>query len=183
MSLCSLCQTIPFEGLGSLPECTWGEPNQADPEDPASVFSFRMAGHHPPNEPLGFLHHNSREILAASAETCGLCDYLHSSLNAFFTGYWKALNDPDFRRTTNERFSLSSEFQLFLTRRSNGGDGFLIMVRAEPKEFIYMLGAVSLCVEDSEQILVRMLLIANSILTAQHRQPTGATLSRTASGG
>ena len=149
MSLCSLCQSIPFEALGSLPECTAPSPNHADPEDPASVFSFRMVGHHPPNEALGFSHHNSRDILAASAETCGLCDYLHSSLNAFFPAYWKAQDDPDFRRTTSERFSLSSEFQLFLTRRPNGGDGFLIVACAEPKEFLYVLGAMNFCVEDS----------------------------------
>jgi hypothetical protein len=149
MSLCSLCRSIPFEALTCLPECYQRKPNTFKKNSPASLYFFVLKIPSPPLEPLGFPHHNSLEILAASAETCGLCDFLHSSLNAFLTAFSKAENEPSFSHYTQRRLGISSDFQLFLTRRSNGGDGFLVLLLAPPEERLYVLGAVGLCVEDS----------------------------------
>jgi hypothetical protein len=71
MTLCSLCQSIPFAGLPELPSnwlgflTYWGEPERLQ-------FFCRNP---PPalDESLGFQHHSSLEALTASAANCGLC--------------------------------------------------------------------------------------------------------------
>jgi hypothetical protein len=82
MSLCSLCQSIPFEALGSMPKCDPNEPVHVTSHAPDLLIFLLVEPSPLPNKQLGFSHHKSLEILAASAETCGLCEILHSSFNA-----------------------------------------------------------------------------------------------------
>jgi hypothetical protein len=156
MSLCALCRSIPFETLDSIPRC-WDEHLVAQySKDPATLLLFTYLLDRkvfsPPSEPFGFLHHNSLEILAVSAQKCRLCDLLHESLAAFVTSYHTADDDPSFH-LDGKGLGLPSELQLVLARRINDGDGFSILMHGRPERSpylhsLYILGAVSFCVED-----------------------------------
>ncbi len=102
-----------------------------------------------PNEPLGFCHHSSLETLGASASNCELCGLIHSSVSRFVTSYHKAEGDPVFSYYEDKSgLGFPSNFQLWLTERFNGGDGFFVFVRGVSERSIFLVATVGFCVED-----------------------------------
>jgi hypothetical protein len=133
MTLCSLCQSIPFRGLPQLPSA-WQHLSLV--EEPP-----------PHNELVGFPHQPSLQELAASAVSCELCNFINESVARCVSAYQKAEQDPVFvYYDTSKGFSVDS--QLWLTNRLDRGDGFLAFVRARLKESIFLVGCVGFCVED-----------------------------------
>jgi hypothetical protein len=99
-----------------------------------------------PTESLGFSHHSSIENLATSADKCGLCGSICSSISAFVGSYVKAEDDEVFLHDQHHYLGLPNDFQLWLTRRLNGGDGFLAFVHARSEHCIHLVAAVGFCV-------------------------------------
>ena len=146
MSLCSLCRSIPFENLPHLPLRWRGGVSSIQDHFSMPVFCLDRKLSSGSNEPLGFPHHNSLEVLAASASDCELCGLIYHS-TSFVASYREAEKDPVFSHYQSGS-GLPCELQLWLTRRLNGGDGFLTFVRARSGNLIFLVCAVGFCVED-----------------------------------
>ncbi|ERF75018.1 hypothetical protein EPUS_09159 [Endocarpon pusillum Z07020] len=148
MNLCALCRSIPFERLPQLPsdwECIINRR-----ELPSFVFNSSLSS--ALDVPIGFRYHSSLEDLAASAGGCRLCDLLNDSVSGFSASYRKAENDPLFAYYEDAHLGLPSNFQFWLTKRINGGDGFLVLVRARREGIIYLVGAVGFCVKEDSAL-------------------------------
>jgi hypothetical protein len=100
--------------------------------DDLNMPAFPLKGNISPKskEPPGSPHHHSLEVLEASASDCELCDLIYSSVSSFVTSYREAEKDPVFMYYQGKILGLPSDFQLWLTKRLNSRDGFLVFVRA-----------------------------------------------------
>lgn len=146
-TLCSLCLSIPWDSLPQLPLC-WKGTNVGG----RSIYYSDLSASSAPNVPLGFPYHSSLKALAASADNCGLCDIISNSVDQFVASCRTAENELDFTYYANGR--LPADFNLWLTKRVNSGDGFLVLVRAPLEGVIYLVGAVGFCVRDGMPLCV-----------------------------
>jgi hypothetical protein len=112
------------------------------------AFRLDKAASLTPTEPLGFSHHGSLEKLATSADKCGLCGLICSSISAFVASYVKSEDDEVFLHDQHHYLGLPSDFQLWLTNRLNSRDSFLVFVYARSEHCIYLVTAASFCVEN-----------------------------------
>ncbi|KAF7509269.1 hypothetical protein GJ744_008163 [Endocarpon pusillum] len=109
-----------------------------------SPVYFRMKEALTEEKPLGFSHHESLAELATSAADCEL---IHSLGRTFLISYDETAGDsPPHPRSYVEWFPL--HFQLWLTKRLNQADGFLILVRGQTEDEVFLVGVVGFCVED-----------------------------------
>src|SRR5271155_5479041 len=119
MTLCSLCQSIPFTGLPQLPSAWQNLSLVAKPE--RQQFSNLQKSPPARNEPIGFPHHLGLEVLAASAVSCELCGLINESVIRFISAYHEAEQDPVFVYYDRSK-GISVNSQLWLTRRLDRGD-------------------------------------------------------------
>lgn len=144
MTLCSICQSIPFQ---SLPEPPLALHDLLLDDINIQEFSPQETYFRSRDEPLGFPHQPSIEALAISAASCSLCTLINESVSIFIDAYQKARKDPLF--VYRDRLGgVPVDLPLWLTRRLDGGDGFLTFTHAQLGNSILLVGAVGFCVED-----------------------------------
>lgn len=136
MTLCSLCQSIPFRGLPRHGKTRALSKNR-------SSRNSSLAKTTTDPERTGRISASARP-----SSIGGICYQLralrpHQRIICL-SAYRKAEQDPVFvYYNTSKGFSVDS--QLWLTSRLDHGDGFLAFVRARLKASIFLVGAVGIC--------------------------------------
>ncbi|CAG8949109.1 hypothetical protein HYFRA_00002238 [Hymenoscyphus fraxineus] len=142
MSLCELCKAIPIADLPSLPPLVWNQRSES------RFHRFLSPPEADFQESHGWPYHKSLKDLQASAEMCDLCKLILVQAEQFIAGL-EELDESDFIRQT------SSSFDLWLTKRRHGGDGFWVFTSGTPRLIkrhvtFFLVAAVGICVaEDS----------------------------------
>ena len=122
MVLCDLCRTIPHQGLPSYPEeykCYF------------SAGDFFYPARHRDNhqnrqpEPLGFPHHQTlKSLRQASAENCEICRLIETQADGLLD-HIETYGPP--KHSLGRAYPL---FDLWLTKRPHGGDGFWVLTNS-----------------------------------------------------
>ena len=147
MSLCSLCRSIPFNSLPALP-MAWRYTSSIS--NNGALFQFQKRYNSTQNKPIGFSHHESLVKLAASAAHCRICDLIYSSVKTFIISFCETMDDPS-EECNSERYlrMFPLHFHLWLTKCLKRADGFLILVRGQTENDLFLVGVVGFCVEES----------------------------------
>lgn len=152
MTLCSLCQSTPFRDLPELSSIWWpsisGDPDRNQ---------FHINKGSTPSDILRFPHQPSLEALETSAASCGVCSLIKESVVKFNAAYRTAeQNDPRFVHF--DRHGYPVNFQLWLTRRLDNGDGFLAFAYGRSGKSIFLVGAIGFCVGNGKGDLISRIL-------------------------
>lgn len=145
MSLCDLCKRIPFDNLPSVPAGFWnGRPSEKYIHPFYSFSEERYA------DPLGHPHQRNLEELQASAEKCELCKLLATQAELFVAEY-NGLDEKN--RFRGDAYGGYPDFDLWLTKRRDGGDGFWVFTSGKDRfngkrETIFLLATVGFCVTE-----------------------------------
>lgn len=140
MSLCKLCEGVPFDNLPAIPEDVWNA--IFDEKYIHPFYGFSKAS---PNGTLGYQHHTNLKDLRASAEKCELCNLISAQADLFIAEH-EALEKAEDPGAASEGFP---SFDLHLTKREHG-DGFWVFTSAGDKELgvVFLLAAVGFCVTE-----------------------------------
>ncbi|KAK4097629.1 HET-domain-containing protein [Parathielavia hyrcaniae] len=141
MAICSLCRSIP---LPRLPELFWSSRELAPLDDIQRFYLDTTRS--PADEVPGFPHHPNFDALSASAAGCNLCGLISESVCRFVDAYQKAhpARAPYLRDGDDPKDGLP----LWLTRRLDGGEGFLVFVHSQSEACAYLVSGIGFCVED-----------------------------------
>ncbi|KAF2473392.1 HET-domain-containing protein [Lindgomyces ingoldianus] len=158
MGLCTLCQTIDFEHLPSLPSHYEGYTKPWD--GLLSFMSLRLNNARKADEsenagefsqPLGIPHHQSIDELKNAADDCPICSIIERAVRQTLTAIAEAEQDEVFvYYNKQERLP---DFRLWLTRRRDKCDGFMVVSSRNPV-YVCLLAAVGFCVEDADPLSV-----------------------------
>jgi hypothetical protein len=99
-------------------------------------------------ETFGFPHLQSFKALAISAASCDLCSLMSESVTDLVTTQESTETHPKLKFKLSE--NVRGDFQLWLTRRVDGGDGFLVFARVGNKNMTFLVAAIGLCVNDGK---------------------------------
>lgn len=148
--LCNLCVSIPIEALPAFPstyintESKWSY---------IHAFVENTAEEHP--GPPGSPHQPDLESLKTSAATCELCCLILNQIDRFIDEFRAAEQDEFFRNTYNKGYP---GFDLWVTRRRAGGEGFWVLSTGKEKDrdrrSLFLLAAFGLCVTDGTSLLI-----------------------------
>jgi hypothetical protein len=147
MPLCELCKSISWESLPVLPSSYWcGAPSWK--------YIHAFYRNDEPNDPVGRLYHSSIENIRDSAEQCDLCNLILSAVDKVITELDGATEEKILRYNSRPDRLI---FELSLTTRRDGGDGFWVFSKSEDSRTIYLVAAIGFCVQDGtvHQILIR----------------------------
>jgi hypothetical protein len=172
MTLCCVCQSIPFHDLPEPPAQWRGSLALSGIE---SLQEFLNESRHQSEastrheDDLGFPHQSTVVALYASAIDCGLCRLLKQSVESFVKLVQGGRNarpltaEEPSSRDMFGTWDPDQDFSLWLTKRLDGGKGFLAFTpSASPQTSIYLVGAIGFCVDDG----MLMLLFANVLPAA-----------------
>ncbi|KAL3421849.1 HET domain-containing protein [Phlyctema vagabunda] len=153
MAICSFCQSVPFQNLPELPT-PWRDGLGLSGIDNLEQFHqiIRDTSQSKGSQPLGFLHQPSLEALAVSSASCELCALIYESARLFIAAFDIAKDDPEFSYFYRKNSDIPVNLPLWLTRRLDGGDGFLVFTYSQSGNNIFLIGAVGLCVDDDSTL-------------------------------
>ncbi|KAF2111648.1 heterokaryon incompatibility protein-domain-containing protein [Lophiotrema nucula] len=185
MGLCSLCQTVDFFSLPSFPTRYEAYMKPWDGTDELVVFvnprkaQARKAGEDLTagdfSQALGLSHHQSiQELKSAAEEDCPICSIILRSVDRCLAAFAEAEKDEQYIYYRDLRGSDRPDFRLWLCKRRDGCDGFMVLSKAAGgKEKAYLLAGVGFCVEDDDPL--SSLIVGRCI----HEDPVGErTISR-----
>lgn len=158
MALCSVCQSIDFSNLPSLP--AHYESHHFAWTNDAGMVGFlsprlgeaRKAGQavneREFSQPLGVAHYQSITELTAAAQNCPICRLIEREISGDLAARTEAEKDEVFTYYQKRRNSEGPEYRLWLAKRQDECEGFLIVsadksLRGE----VWLLAAVGFCVE------------------------------------
>lgn len=138
MTLCEICQSIPLEDLPSFPRLD-------DLFYTGHLVFIRLGKDDDrwPPDTLGFAHHpNIDSLRQSSAVGCELCHILEVQVDEAIIGI------ETYEKTRG--ISVSCRFDLWLTRRMHGGDGFVLLTPIETTRgsYVLMLAAMVFCCDE-----------------------------------
>ncbi|KAF2191138.1 hypothetical protein K469DRAFT_365318 [Zopfia rhizophila CBS 207.26] len=151
MGLCDLCQTVEFDDLPSLP-AHYQETTR--PWDSLMVFlslrliNARRAGESDKveefSQPLGRPHHQSIEELKSAAECCSICSLIAQAVSQSLAALEEGKMDA--RYVYHKRHERAPDFRLWLAKRRDDCDGFMVVSSSDryPSD-VYLLAAVGFC--------------------------------------
>ena len=142
MSLCDLCASIPLEGLPPFPEERYIKTLSGKPHFQCMVLK-REYDEAP--EPPKFQHHADLESLRhAAGAGCGLCRLIEAQVDAILGD----IGSLDARR--RDVYGLPPSFDLWLTKRPKGGQGFWAVTSCGGKrdDAIIPVATIGFCAED-----------------------------------
>lgn len=149
--LCGVCERIPLGNLPSLPD------NFAifTPEGPKrSIFRSRTQDVKPDEDaktqidPLaspGVEFEKDIDDIHASAVSCPVCKLLSDALRSVAADHEEAMQDPQFSYYERKGAGGLAHERLRLLSREDGGDGFLVMAKAQKERYWYHVAAIGLC--------------------------------------
>lgn len=146
MALCGICSATPFSSLPNAPNhttCSLLADKEDMPElwynDPTLVLE---------DSALGYPWHENMDTLAASAKFCPLCGFLQKGVQSWLDLYEDALRNDKYFREFHQRDSpIPTGQQLWLTKRSGGAPGFIVLVWSGKSGRAYVLTGVSFGIE------------------------------------
>jgi hypothetical protein len=152
MALCTLCQSIPFASLPSIPEGQDGLTRVADNSEMPELWWHRKGNDEPllPKDPIGFAWHKSFDALAESAKAgCPLCILVQAGVQIWLDHFREAERTyAGWRQFYKDNEPIPNEETLWLTKRSGGGDGFIVLARNSIKrQRVFFLTGVNFSVE------------------------------------
>lgn len=140
MALCDLCKGIPFNDLEPPPQGT------AIIREQDGFFSFQFMDFRMDTNPtVGYRHQPDLKAWKISASTCALCSFLLEDVTKSPEAPEEARHDPDSKLHGMGR--LAPDGQIRLTRRPDGGDGFLVW-SGPPGRWAFLVSGVGFCVDD-----------------------------------
>jgi hypothetical protein len=165
MGLCSLCQSVDFNNLPPLPahyetyHTPWkkgsgllafisprlGETHKAGKDTDEGDFS----------QPLGAAHHQSIEELTAAAQDCPPCRLIEREVSGHLATLAEAEKDDVYSYYQKKRNNTGPNYRLWLTRRRDDCEGFLVVSpgigrRAE----VWLLAGIGFCVEGTYHVTI-----------------------------
>jgi hypothetical protein len=151
MPFCLLCASIPFE---HLPDGPSSYERVSFPWKYIHTFWGAVNGklmHNYPHKALRFPYHPNIEALRASANHCELCDLILTAVEKAISEYNVATAE---QTTKFNRLAAVLTFELWLTKRSDKGDGFWVFSSSGNRAVIHLVAAVGLCVREGRHVLI-----------------------------
>jgi hypothetical protein len=155
--LCSLCQRIPFHGLPPFPDSSYTGTISGMQY---LVELFRDdTKHKPVPEPLGLRHHaDLASLRSAAASGCDLCREIerHADCVLGDIASVKAMY------ADSPRVSLKPgdpTFELWVTRRGEGGDGFWVSTKSASSgdKYLFVIATFGFCADTGEALFALLL--------------------------
>lgn len=141
MVLCKVCLSVPLDGLPDFSPSYFTHMNGWK-----YINDFQLAyGAPKPRGLLGFPHQLDLQGLRASATECALCHLILAQIDLVVDEFRVAQQDHFFQRNHTAGYPT---FDLFLTRRRDATDGFLVLSHSTVRKVVYLLGAIGLAVHD-----------------------------------
>jgi len=141
MTICKRCSSIPLggDGLPILPAQLWGHRTKW-----RYIHEFFQIWSD--TEPTGFPFHPNLESLKLSAEECGLCRLILSSVEKAI----EELRNPDEGNVRRGDIDIPKQptWELWLTRRQGLGDGFCVFTNCQDSKDFCFVTAVGICVKE-----------------------------------
>lgn len=144
MGLCDLCKTIPFDQLPQFPVYYCG---YTKPWNGLVVYHNSQTES---LESLGLAHQPNLEALNTAAADCGLCSLIAEAVSRTIQALSEAQEDKLY--TYHKLGEYPPDFRLFLTKRRDDGDGFLVLSAGSPRR-VYLLTGVGFCVQGDDEPL------------------------------
>lgn len=141
MSLCEVCEKIPFFDLPPFPP--WLEvyyTYKANEEH--SVLPLFNWSEETQTGALGIAYHKSIEALRASAPGCMMCRLVEYEILGSLEGYRRIVHQ--YHRFRN----VKPNCELWTCKRRAGEDGFIILSPLTGGDGVYLMAAAGFCVED-----------------------------------
>lgn len=139
-TLCQLCQTIPLNDLPRFPDDSYGRGLSGMPKL-HTMWHFDTMEE--PCDPLGFHYHDGLESLrSASASGCELCRLVEIEADALLVDIAERnLKYAKYPEEIKQRHPLDPSFDLWITQRPEGGDGFWVIAKSmsEPKKRLFLV--------------------------------------------
>lgn len=146
MTLCTLCQSIPFSSLPGFLDDSMESWCIGDNEDLIAVWPCTDDSK-APGDPLGFRFQDNMEAVAASADLCVLCAVIQTGAQAWIDHYRHA----ELQYGLAKWYQFPSGQKLWLAKRPGGAEGFVVLVRNPGHEKnVYLLTGVGFSVEAGE---------------------------------
>lgn len=158
MGICPTCQGVDFDNLPPLPAHYEGY-HSAWKKDSGLIgfLSLRLseaikagkdvdAGEF--SQQLGVAHHQSIDELRAAAEYCPICRLIERGVSQDLAARAEAAKDEVFVYYQKKRDKKGPDHRLWLTRRRDDCDGFMV-VSSETNDLreVWLLAAIGFCVE------------------------------------
>lgn len=161
MALCTLCQTIPFDTLPSVPESvqnlgTFITDNYRLPQ----LGGLKRDSNDSKEDSLpGFPWHESLASLQQHAEAeCPLCIVVQAGVQIWLDNFRR--EEKEYRgwnEFTRNSHAIPSGQRLWLAKRFGGGDGFVILVENPLNSYggLYLLTGVNFCVPGDSNLIAK----------------------------
>ena len=150
-TLCELCQSIPFLDLPHFPDDSYTR-TATGKEHLQELIHHKLDD--PIPEPLGFHHHPKLESLRrASAAGCELCRQIEIQADRLLEDIAERkarwVEYPSVATPTGD-----PSFDLWVTRRGEGGDGFWVSAKSvsKPDKLLFVVATFGFCAEDGKFI-------------------------------
>jgi hypothetical protein len=143
MTLCELCKSIPLDGIPPFPRNYW---NGRSSWKYIHVFIESQEISQPGTiKQVGLPHYPNLRALRDSANTCHLCNLILTAVDNVVA----ELNDVTEEKILryNNRPGRPT-FELWLTKRRDGGDGFWVFSSGDASSDFYLVAAVGFCVKE-----------------------------------
>jgi len=154
--LCQVCQATPWHDLPRFPDESCVTTRSSWP-------NFHRIIHRDTLEdlpdPFGFHHHAGLEnVRNASASGCELCRMIEIEADALLVDIAERnLKHSQSSRVLTRKDPADPSFDLWITRRPEGGDGFWMVTKSAsaPDRLLYLVATFGFCSENGTAIVLR----------------------------
>jgi hypothetical protein len=168
MGLCFVCQSIDFNNLPSLPAHyeTYHRESVTGKADSGllAFFSPRLREEYKAgrdvdegefSQPLGVAHHQSITELTAAAQNCSICRLVEREVSGYLAARAEAEKDKVFTYYQKKKNLRGPDYRLWLAKRRDGGEGFLVVSPDVARSTeVPLLAAVGFCVEGNSLVSI-----------------------------
>jgi hypothetical protein len=148
MTICELCQSIPFHDLPTLPDNHYSF---------GSGWEYLMIGlertQKPTSRTAGFNYWPNVEGLRSSSAQCDLCNLIYTSVEKVATT-WDNVTEEKLDNCSVRPPRPTFEMQI---RKRTIGDGFWVITKTENPFTLQIVAAVGFCVEEGISSLIPFL--------------------------
>jgi len=165
MGLCSVCYSIDFSNLPSLPahyeayHLAWKNDSGLLAFVSPRLGEARKTGQdiEESSQPLGVAHHQSIAELTAAAQNCSICRLVEREVSGHLAARTEAEKDEVFTYYQKKRNRNGPDYRMWLAKRRDDCEGFLVIspdvvTSAE----VWILAAVGFCVEGNSPLPKRL---------------------------